>query len=109
MFQVIALLQRRTDLDAAAFRKYWTENHPSFARELPGLRRYTQTELSVGDFDGVGQLWFDDETAYRAAARSPAMRALRADEKNFIGRIEWFAGPERVVPLAVDPHPGRIG
>ena len=42
------------------------------------------------EIDGVAELWFDDQAALEAAARTPEMKALHADGAKFIGRIKSY-------------------
>jgi uncharacterized protein (TIGR02118 family) len=54
------------------------------------------TETMV-EIDGVAELWFDDQAALEAAARTPEMKALHADGAKFIGRIKSYAVEEKFI------------
>ena len=49
------------------------------------------------EIDGVAELWFDDQAALEAAARTPEMKALHADGAKFIGRIKSYVVEEKFV------------
>ena len=52
------------------------------------------TEVEI---DGIAELWFDDQAALEAAARTPEMKALHADGAKFIGRIKSYVVEEKFV------------
>jgi len=108
MIKTIALLTRKDDWTHEQFMKHWIEIHAPLAHAVPGLRRYVQshitgertradiaaTEVAI---DGIAELWFDDQAALEAAAKTPAMQALHADGAKFIGRIRSYVIDEKVV------------
>ena len=49
------------------------------------------------EIDGIAELWFDDQAALEAAARTPEMKALHADGAKFIGRIKSYVVEEKFV------------
>jgi uncharacterized protein (TIGR02118 family) len=61
---------------------------PSARADIPE----TQVEI-----DGIAELWFDDQAAMEAAARSPEMKALQADGAKFIGRIKSYVVEEKLI------------
>lgn len=108
MIKTIGLLTRKDGFTHAEFMKHWVEVHGPLALAVPGLRRYVQnhiqSERKRGDIaenqveiDGVAELWFDDQAAFEAAARTPEMQALQADGAKFIGRIKSYVVEEKVV------------
>ena len=108
MIKSISLLTRKPELTHEQFMKHWVEIHAPLAHAVPGVRRYVQnhirdertrpdiptTEVAV---DGVAELWFDDQAALDAAARSPEMKALHDDGAKFIGRIRSYIIEEKTV------------
>ena len=90
--KLIAFLNRRPDLDAAAFRAYWRGQHGPLAARVPGIERYVQCYVSPGiyragrepRFDGVPISWFADAEALRASGSTPEYEAVRRDEANFL-------------------------
>ena len=53
-------------------------------------------EIKV-EIDGIAELWFDDQAALEAAARTPEMKALHADGAKFIGHIKSYVVEEKTV------------
>jgi uncharacterized protein (TIGR02118 family) len=108
MIKTIGLLTRKEGWTHAQFMQHWTEVHAPLAHAVPGLRRYVQnhimgertrsdipaTEVAI---DGIAELWFDDQAALEAAARSAEMKALHEDGAKFIGRIRSYVIDEKVV------------
>jgi uncharacterized protein (TIGR02118 family) len=98
-------VRRRADIAQDEFHRYWRDEHGPLVRSLQpvlGIRRYVQThrtETPLNDvlrasrgsleaFDGVAELWWDDEEAFVAATAAPkgiaAGRTLLEDEQRFI-------------------------
>jgi uncharacterized protein (TIGR02118 family) len=108
MIKTIGLLTRKDCSTHDEFVRHWVEVHAPLAHAVPGLRRYVQNhildERSRADIpdhaiglDGIAELWFDDQAALAAAARSPEMKALQADGALFIGRIKSYVIEEKVI------------
>lgn len=108
MIKTIGLLTRKDGWTHEQFVKHWVEIHAPLAHAVPGLRRYVQnhikgertrtdipaTEVAI---DGIAELWFDDQAALEAAAKTPEMKALHADGAKFIGRIRSYLIDEKTV------------
>jgi nucleoside triphosphatase len=91
VIKVVYAFRRRHDLSPEEFFTYWNDVHGPLGARLPGLRRLVQShtvnlpsDLRAGDYDGIAELWFDDEEALARARRSPEWAAATADEVNFI-------------------------
>lgn len=90
--KLIAFLNRRSDLDAEAFRAYWRDRHGPLAAKVPGIVRYVQCHVTPGiyragrepKFDGVPISSFADAEALRASGSTPQYEAVRRDEANFL-------------------------
>ncbi len=91
MHRVVIYLKRRPDLLQPAFFDWWLGQHRGLAEQLPGLRRYVISLAASGPdvpFDGMAELWFDDQTAADAAFASPAGQAARADAEAHVAQRE---------------------
>lgn len=58
-------------------------------------------DARLGDYDGMAELWFDDEATARAALATPETEATGRDARNFImkGSIRrFFCSEEEIVP-----------
>ena len=108
MVKTIGLLTRKDGWTHAQFMKHWVEIHAPLAHAVPGLRRYVQNHIEAErtradipeikvEIDGIAELWFDDQVALEAAARTPEMKALHADGAKFIGRIRSYVVEEKTV------------
>ena len=120
MLKIVFCLHRLPHLSRAQFHDYWFNRHGPLVRQhaaVLGIRRYVQTHsaddtLSMGmraargapePYDGVAELWFDDD-AFEAARRDPAAREagriLLEDERRFIDLARsplWLARERPVV------------
>ena len=108
MIKTIGLLTRKDGWTHEQFMKHWIEIHAPLALAVPGLRRYVQNHIQAertradipeirAEIDGVAELWFDDQAALEAAARTPEMKALHADGAKFIGRIKSYVVEEKFI------------
>ena len=108
MIKTIGLLTRKDGFSHAQFVKHWVEIHGPLALAVPGLRRYVQNHIegermrpdiptTEVEIDGIAELWFDDQAALEAAARTPEMKALHADGAKFIGRIKSYVVEEKFI------------
>ena len=108
MIKTIGLLTRKDGWTHEQFMKHWVEIHAPLALAVPGLRRYVQNHIQAErtradinetkvEIDGVAELWFDDQAALEAAARTPEMKALHADGAKFIGRVKSYVVEEKFV------------
>jgi uncharacterized protein (TIGR02118 family) len=101
MFKRMTLLRRRADQTAAAFQAHWSQVHARLVLGLPAIRRYVQNDIGRAwppmQFNGIVELWFDDEAALRAAFASDAGRALLPDEARFLGGKIVCDVEERIV------------
>src|SRR5271169_1420868 len=108
MIKTIGLLTRKDGWTHEQFMKHWVEIHAPLALAVPGLRRYVQNHIdgertrpdiptTAVEIDGVAELWFDDQAALEAAARTPEMKALPADGAKFIGHIKSYVVEEKTV------------
>jgi len=106
MIKVVFCLRRLPHLSLEEFQRYWREKHAPVVREVApalNIRRYVQSHFfadprimagldarggTVGPYDGVAELWWNDVDDIIAASSTPEGRAsgrrLLADEKNFI-------------------------
>jgi uncharacterized protein (TIGR02118 family) len=89
VIKVVFAFRKRSTMEWEEFRRYAADEHAPLVEQLPELRRYVQS-LVLPDqtpeprpFDGVAELWFDSEEAYRRAFDSPVGRAVVADASNY--------------------------
>lgn len=103
MINLIIAARRRSDITRDEFIRYWKEDHAplvlsvlEFSRHL---RRYVQHPVAADpdghaavlgimpDYDGIGELWFDDHASMVAAFNEPRyLEIIRPDEEKFLDR-----------------------
>ncbi len=83
-------IRRRPDLTPAEFDRYWRDRHGPLACQIP-FQRYEQNHLARDaekagplPFQGVAVVWFASTDVMRSLPGSPAHRAIREDEANFL-------------------------
>lgn len=83
MFKVMSLMKRKDGMSHEAFSKWILEEHVVLARKLPGMRRYISNVLHKdapdAPFDGVSEMYFDDEAAMNAAFGTDEGKAAGGD------------------------------
>ena len=83
MIKLMFLMKRKDGLSFDAFKKWLVEEHVVFARELPGLKKYTVNPLFEEDpsalYDAITALHFESASAMNDAFASTAGEAAGAD------------------------------
>ena len=91
MFKAMILLKRNEDLDYAAFKKHWLENHAALVRQLPGIRKAVfnfSDQNGEAEIDAVSELWFDSEQAFIDAYASDIGKQVAEDSLARVSRRE---------------------
>lgn len=114
MIKVVYCLRRKAEMSLEQFQKYWLETHAEFGRNIPGVKRYVQVHALGGElqemlaaghpagknepFDGVAELWFEEEDLRKLGGTEGALAAVQ-DEANFIdfARSVIFLAKEHVI------------
>lgn len=128
MIKLTFAVRRRDDIEPDEFHRYWREEHGPLVRSLQpvlGIRRYVQShrmETPLNDllrasrhalepFDGVAELWWDDQDALATATSSPegiaAGRTLLEDEMRFIDLERsalWLGQETEIISLNSRPE-----
>ncbi len=102
MLKMVFLINRRPDMEAEDFRRYWKETHAPIAAKLPGLRKYVQNYFAAAPdgpppmYDGFAELWWDDAEAMEQSLASAEGQATLADVDNFLDaeRLQTFIAEE---------------
>ena len=94
MIKIITLFRRRPGISHEQCMEYWRDTHARLAQAdhefWSRVRKYTQNYVISTDgidpqWDGVVELWFDDQSSVDAAFGSAETKAvLVADLKNFV-------------------------
>ncbi|MEX2617023.1 MAG: EthD family reductase [Alphaproteobacteria bacterium] len=97
----MGLLKRKPEFTSEQFREHWLEIHGPLGQNVPGVRRYVQHHV-VGDarhpdlppadqsYDGIVEMWFDDEEAMKTALATPEAKAMFADGALFIESVTSY-------------------
>lgn len=97
MIKLTVFAVRKADMSHAEFVRYWRDQHAPLVKSVTEfsrhVRRYVQCHgvssalpLGVdGDYDGIGELWFDDTASMEQAFSEPRyLEIIRPDELKFV-------------------------
>jgi uncharacterized protein (TIGR02118 family) len=106
MVKLVYYITKKHGLTDEQFFRYWKDVHGPIGARIPYLRRLVQSHRLVvagdkyqPDYDGMAELWFDDEEALLAARESPEWKDSREDEANFIdpNKVAYFVSTEHTI------------
>ena len=106
MYNLIVLAARPADWTHEQFIAWWRGEHAEVTYPLPGLRRWSHTELEDGldersaGWDGMSVLGFDSREALDEALASPEWAAAVAHVGSMRGRRMIFTGDEMLMVAA---------
>ena len=101
MIKLVEFLVKKPDLTYDEFAEYWLETHSPLAADLPGVKRYVTslpTDPEKSEYDGVLELYFEDEEALSSAFDSEIGETVLSDAQEF---IDVGAGPSTIVEETV--------
>ncbi len=91
MIKMVAMVKKKEGMETGEFVRYWIEVHAPLEAKWPGLKRYVISP-AIGapgggepEYDGVAELWFEDEQAMNEALASPERQISREDFLKFVG------------------------
>jgi uncharacterized protein (TIGR02118 family) len=105
LIKLVYCIRKRADISEEEFHRYWLEEHGPLVKSVAadiGACRYVQSHTGMADinqmlratrdfrdpFDGVTEVWWESEEAFRAGLASAPGRAAAArlaeDEARFI-------------------------
>jgi uncharacterized protein (TIGR02118 family) len=105
MLKFVVVVVRRPELTTTQFRHHLEEVHGALAKNLPGLKKYTQNypcldaKRKAPAWDAIIELYFQDWAAMEAAWSSPQGAASDADLPLFadLNRTTWSAVEEIIL------------
>jgi len=105
MIKVVYCISKKPGLTDKEVFDYWRNVHGPIGARIPHLRRLVQshrvtvTADKAQDFDGVAELWFEDEKSLLAARETAEWKASTEDEANFIDhkKVAYLVAEEHVI------------
>ncbi len=106
MPKMVAFLKKRPQLSVEQFQAHWNAPHGKLGSAVPGARRYVQSHPLASSYrnertplwDGVAEVWFENDEAMRSNASTPQYQAVLADEPNFLAEnAKFIITTERVI------------
>jgi uncharacterized protein (TIGR02118 family) len=83
MLKVLSLMKRKEGMSFAEFRNWALNEHPPFAKKLPGLKGYRMnvplTESADTPYDAISEMWFESAEARQAAMATEEGKAAGGD------------------------------
>jgi len=100
MLKVMSLMTRRADMSFAEFKNWAQNQHPSYAKKLPGLRGYrmnvAREESPDSPYDAISEMWFDGAEARAQAMADPEGKAAGGDAAAHCASRYHFLVEEKV-------------
>ena len=103
MLKRVSLLRRHAHHSPASFAQEWHGIHADLIRRMPGCRGYVQNRIEERfaergqiasyeelPYDGIAELFYDDEASMRQAYQSEARGPLRDHARTLLGDIVTF-------------------
>lgn len=113
MVKFIICARRKAGLTREEFNTYWRNQHGPLVRSVPEfmrhVRKYVQCHLVAGAapfggesaYDGVAELWFDDQEEITRAFNEPKyLEIIRPDELKFVDIANCISFVTEEVPMA---------
>jgi len=120
MIKLVYCIRKRDDISEEEFHRYWLEEHGPLVKSVAddiGACRYVQSHTGLADindmlratrdfrdpFEGITEVWWESEEAFRAGLASEAGRSAAArlaeDEARFIdiSRSHLFVTEEQEI------------
>jgi uncharacterized protein (TIGR02118 family) len=106
VIKLVYCITKKPSLTDEQFFHYWESIHGPIGARIPYVRRLVQSrrimipgDTRPPDYDGVVELWFDNEAALLTARKSAEWKASSDDEANFIdhSRVAYVVTREYVV------------
>lgn len=106
MIKVVYCITKKPGLTDEQFFHYWKNIHGPIGARIPYLRRLVQShriaipgDARAADYDGIAELWFEDEAGLLAARKSAEWKASSEDETNFVdpSRVAYFVSREHAI------------
>ena len=100
MIKLVYCITKKPGLTDEDFFRYWIGARIPYLRRLvQSHRRMVAGDKYQHDFDGMAELWFEDEEALLAARESAEWKTSREDEANFIdpSKVAYFISTEHTI------------
>ena len=103
MIKMVAMVKKQEGMGRGEFIRYWLEIHAPLEAKWPGLKKYVISP-AIGtpgggepEYDGVAELWFEDEKAMNKALESPERHVSREDFVKFVGAATMMVTEEHTI------------
>lgn len=101
MSKVLVLMKRKNGMSYADFRKWVLDDHPEFAKAIPGMIGYSVNvpvqEIADAPYDAITEMWFESTATRDAGLGSDPGKAAGADAAAHCEHRFRFFAEERVV------------
>ena len=90
MFKAMILLKRKDGMSFESFQEWWLVSHAPLAAKLPALKKaiFNLADNGQGEYDGVSELWFENQSAFEAAYATELGKSVAADSMANVSRRE---------------------
>jgi uncharacterized protein (TIGR02118 family) len=89
MYKLIGILKRPAGVSLEDFHRWWLEEHATFVKRFPGLKKYSINLATDADqrYDGVAEVWFEKKEDLEGVFASPEGKAARQSATSHSGEL----------------------
>ena len=99
MYKLIGILKRPEGVSIEAFHQWWLQEHATFVKRFPGLKKYAINLSTSGDqrYDGVAEVWFETKQDLEKVFSTPEGQAARQSATSHSGELAILFTEEHVI------------
>ena len=99
MYKLIGILKRPDGMSVEAFHQWWLQEHATFVKRFPGLKKYAINLSTTGDqrYDGVAEVWFETQQDLEKVFSTPEGQAARQSATSHAGELAILFTKEHVI------------
>jgi uncharacterized protein (TIGR02118 family) len=99
VYKLIGILKRPEGVSVEAFQRWWLQEHATFVKQFPGLRKYAINLTITGDqrYDGVAEVWFDSREDMERVFSTREGQAARQSATSHSAEIAILFTEEHVI------------
>ena len=86
-------------MSVEAFHQWWLQEHATFVKRFPGLKKYAINLSTTGDqrYDGVAEVWFETKQDLEKVFSTPEGQAARQSATSHSGELAILFTEEHVI------------
>jgi len=99
VYKLIGILKRPEGVSIEAFHQWWLQEHATFVKRFPGLKRYAINLTTSGDqrYDGVAEVWFEHKEDLEKVFSTQEGQAARRSATSHSGELAILFTREHMI------------